>query len=183
LVQFAALFLARIYSFVWRYIGLAEIEAFFKAGLGSFVVLVAARLLLPETLQQWRVPLSIILMDTLTAFGGVLSLRVVRRIVYERFEKKSRGGVSKNDRLKPVLLVGAVFLWVAFSSTPVQARTAVQAAIFIALGLGGLHALGFEAGKEVRYIDWHQDRHRDQEADQHHDRYQHSPQSLRAALP
>jgi Na+-driven multidrug efflux pump len=37
-----------------------------------------------------------------------------------------------------VLLVGGVFLSVAFSSTPVQARTAVQAAIFIALGTGGL---------------------------------------------
>jgi dipeptide/tripeptide permease len=37
-----------------------------------------------------------------------------------------------------VLLLGGVFLWTAFSSTPVQARTAVQATIFIALGLGGL---------------------------------------------
>jgi hypothetical protein len=37
-----------------------------------------------------------------------------------------------------VLLIGGVFLYVAFSSTPVQARTAVQAAIFIALGTGGL---------------------------------------------
>lgn len=37
-----------------------------------------------------------------------------------------------------VLLIGGVFLYVAFSSTPVQARTAVQAAIFISLGTGGL---------------------------------------------
>ena len=37
-----------------------------------------------------------------------------------------------------VLLIGVAFLWVAFSSTPVQARTAVQAVIFIALGTGGL---------------------------------------------
>jgi hypothetical protein len=37
-----------------------------------------------------------------------------------------------------VLLLGVVFLYVAFSSTPVQARTAVQATIFIALGAGGL---------------------------------------------
>ena len=37
-----------------------------------------------------------------------------------------------------VLLIGGVFLYVAFSSTPVQARTAVQAVIFIALGAGGL---------------------------------------------
>ena len=37
-----------------------------------------------------------------------------------------------------VLLIGGVFLYVAFSSTPVQPRVAVQAAIFIALGAGGL---------------------------------------------
>jgi hypothetical protein len=37
-----------------------------------------------------------------------------------------------------VLLLGGGFLYVAFSSRPVQARTAVQAAIFIVLGVGGL---------------------------------------------
>jgi len=37
-----------------------------------------------------------------------------------------------------VLLVGGVFLYTAFSSTPMQPRIAVQAAIFIALGMGGL---------------------------------------------
>jgi dipeptide/tripeptide permease len=37
-----------------------------------------------------------------------------------------------------VLLVGVAFLYAAFSSTPVHARTAVQAVIFIGLGAGGL---------------------------------------------
>jgi hypothetical protein len=37
-----------------------------------------------------------------------------------------------------VLLLGGIFLYVAFSSSPVQARVAVQATIFMALGLGGL---------------------------------------------
>jgi hypothetical protein len=37
-----------------------------------------------------------------------------------------------------ILLLGAGFLYVAFSSTPVQSRVAVQAIIFIALGVGGL---------------------------------------------
>jgi dipeptide/tripeptide permease len=37
-----------------------------------------------------------------------------------------------------ILAVGGAFLYIAFSSDPVQARTAVQAAIFIALGTGGL---------------------------------------------
>ena len=37
-----------------------------------------------------------------------------------------------------VLALGGLFLYVAFSRTPVQARIAVQATIFMALGLGGL---------------------------------------------
>jgi len=49
-----------------------------------------------------------------------------------------------------VLLVGAVFLYAAFSSTPVHARTAVQAVIFIALGAGGLLVDWSRGGAAVR---------------------------------
>lgn len=37
-----------------------------------------------------------------------------------------------------ILLLGGVFLYSAFSTTPVQSRIAVQAVIFMALGIGGL---------------------------------------------
>jgi tryptophan-rich sensory protein len=36
------------------------------------------------------------------------------------------------------LLLGGLFLWLAFQSSPPQYRTAVQAVIFLALGAGGL---------------------------------------------
>ena len=38
-----------------------------------------------------------------------------------------------------ILLLGAAFLYYAFTSTPVQPRIAVQAVIFMALGSGGLY--------------------------------------------
>jgi dipeptide/tripeptide permease len=38
-----------------------------------------------------------------------------------------------------ILLLGVGFLYVAFSSAPIQPRVAVQAVIFIALGIGGLY--------------------------------------------
>ncbi len=109
LVQFGSLFLAQVYSFVWRYVGLAEIAAFLKAGVGSSLVLLALRLVLPESMQQWRVPISIILMTTVLGIGGVLTLRVVRRIVYERYEKDRRAkvGIDGDGRKQSVLLVGA----------------------------------------------------------------------------
>jgi FlaA1/EpsC-like NDP-sugar epimerase len=86
---------------------MAEVAAFLKAAWWSFLPLVVLRLALPSEFAQWRIPLSIILMTTVFGFGGVLALRVLRRAIYERYEKKIRGGVSKNGRLKPVLLVGA----------------------------------------------------------------------------
>ena len=81
LLQFAALFVFGVYNFVWRYIGLAEVGAFMKAAGASFLVLLLIRLGMPSLLQDLRVPLSIILMDTLLAFGGVLALRVLRRTI------------------------------------------------------------------------------------------------------
>ncbi len=107
LVQFSALFVAGVYAFIWRYVGLAELRAFVRAAVGSGAVLLAARLLLPVSLGHWRIPLSIILMDTLLAFSGVLGIRVVRRIVYERYEKQRHATGGSNGRRKPVLLVGA----------------------------------------------------------------------------
>ena len=36
------------------------------------------------------------------------------------------------------LLLGGLFLWLAFQESPPEYRTAVQACIFLALGAGGL---------------------------------------------
>ena len=107
LIQFGALNLFGIYSFVWRYIGMAELRPFIKAAWWSFLPIVLMRLGLPSEFAQWRVPLSITLIDTLLAFGGVLALRVLRRAMFERFEKERRVRGAAGGVAKPVLLVGA----------------------------------------------------------------------------
>jgi FlaA1/EpsC-like NDP-sugar epimerase len=109
LLQFGAMQIFGIYAFIWRYIGMAEVAAFLKAAWWSFLPLVLLRLGLPGDFQQWRVPLSICLMTTLFGIGGVLALRVLRRAVYERYEKDRRAKNARNGngRLEPVLLVGA----------------------------------------------------------------------------
>ena len=53
-------------------------------------------------------------------------------------ETRRRATVVMRGVYGVILLVGLAFLYVAFSTTPVQARVAVQATIFIALGAGGL---------------------------------------------
>lgn len=108
LVQFSALFLVGAYSILWRYVSLEDIKAFLKAAAISGAVMVAFRLLLsPERFIRWQVPLSIILMDTIFAFSGLLALRVLRRFVYEISDK--RRVTTGKRRLKPksTLMVGA----------------------------------------------------------------------------
>src|SRR5689334_5575682 len=87
MVQLATLSLTGVYAFIWRYIGMAEVRTFVKAALLAAIPLVVLRLGLPDSHEIWRVPLSIIVVDTVLAFGGVLGLRVARRALYERDEK------------------------------------------------------------------------------------------------
>jgi len=112
LVLFIQLMLIRltgIYAFVWRYVGMAEMKAFISGALLAALPLIVLRIALPQQMQAGRIPLSIILMDSMFAFGGVLGMRVMRRALYERRSKRrnalgqSQNGVAK----KPVLLIGA----------------------------------------------------------------------------
>jgi hypothetical protein len=74
-------------------------------------------------------------LDVVAAAGLVL---FARRFGADTEETRRQARAVMRGVYAAVLLVGGVFLYAAFSSTPVQARTAVQAAIFIALGGGGL---------------------------------------------
>lgn len=107
LVQFALLHLFGVYTFIWRYVGMAELRAFLKAALYSAVPLLLLRLLLSEELQSLRVPVSIILMDTVLAFGGVLGVRVLRRDVHETWAKRYRANGKDKRARRSVLLIGA----------------------------------------------------------------------------
>ncbi|HKS26850.1 MAG TPA: nucleoside-diphosphate sugar epimerase/dehydratase [Pyrinomonadaceae bacterium] len=107
LIQFAALTLAGVYTFIWRYVGIAEIRSFFHAWMGALLPLLLLRLALPSDYQLWRVPLSIIIIDGMLAFGGVLGVRIMRRAIYERYEKRRREATVDREKSKPVLLIGA----------------------------------------------------------------------------
>ena len=79
-----------------------------KAALISGVILIAVRFLaFADDFNLWQVPVSVILIDTLLAFGGLLGLRVLRRFVYEIGEKRSFTGVKRRIKRKSTLFVGA----------------------------------------------------------------------------
>jgi FlaA1/EpsC-like NDP-sugar epimerase len=109
-IQFGALLMVGVYKFIWRYISVSEAQVYLKAVLLATIPVLLARLVLPESYELLQVPLSITIMNTALAFGGLLCLRVSRRIVYERYQKQQNikaiagngwGGGSR------VLLVGA----------------------------------------------------------------------------
>ena len=108
LVQFAALNLFGVYSFVWRYTGMAELRTFIKAAGASLAILLALRFGLTSNFQAWRIPISVSIFDTVLAFGGLLGMRVLRRSLYETYEKEARFHPEEPDgEGKRTLLVGA----------------------------------------------------------------------------
>lgn len=107
LIQFVCVFALGAYHFVWRYIGMAEVRTFVRFAVISATPLVIMRLGLPETFGPWKVPLSIILLDTVFAFCGLLGIRILRRALYERYERTRRRGKSTSSRRRRTLLLGA----------------------------------------------------------------------------
>ncbi len=108
-VQFASLFVVGSYAIIWRYVSLEDIKTFLKAALISGGILLFIRLLVSsEQFSRWQVPLSIILMDTGLAFAGLLTLRILRRFVYEFAEKRTfQTNRRRYLRRKTALFVGA----------------------------------------------------------------------------
>jgi len=106
-LEFLALVAVGVYSFIWRYVGIGEIKAFLTAAGLSALPLLLIRLLLPDQYHDWRVPLSVIVINSVLALGGVFGLRVLRRVVYEASERRRRTDRSRTAARKAVLLVGA----------------------------------------------------------------------------
>ncbi len=99
-----------VLSFVWKYVGMAEVPAFVRAaaGLGG-----GARSRFacscPTSLADLRIPISIIVMTRVLAFGGLLGVRVAApRALGAGACSRRRSGPEAASRGRPaVLLVGA----------------------------------------------------------------------------
>ncbi len=108
LVQLSALFLVGAYSLIWRYVSIEDIKVFIKAAVISLVVLLLFRFALSFThFDLWQIPVSVVLIDTMMAFGGLLALRILRRFFYELDEKNRLTAGRKRGKRKPTLVVGA----------------------------------------------------------------------------
>jgi FlaA1/EpsC-like NDP-sugar epimerase len=108
LIQFSTLFLVGAYSILWRYVSIEDLKGFIVAALVSGSILLALRFLLNFTdFSLWRVPISVIMIDTVLGFGGLVGLRVLRRFFYEIGDKGGTFTSSRRVKRKAALLVGA----------------------------------------------------------------------------
>ncbi|MCC6328850.1 MAG: polysaccharide biosynthesis protein [Acidobacteria bacterium] len=108
LIQFSALFLVGSYSIIWRYVSISDLRVFLTAAIVSGGILLVLRFALALTdLSLWQVPMSVILIDTVLGYGGLVGVRVLRRFVYEVWDKRSPLMRSRAPKRKPALLVGA----------------------------------------------------------------------------
>ena len=108
LIQFSTLFLVGAYSILWRYVSIEDLKAFLASAVISGSILIALRFLLNLTdFTLWQVPISVIMIDTVLGFGGLLGLRVIRRFLYELGDKKGTLASSRRVKRKAALLVGA----------------------------------------------------------------------------
>ncbi len=108
LIQLSALFLVGAYSIIWRYVSIEDIKVFLKAAAISCTILIILRfVLIFSNFNLWQIPISVILIDTMMAFGGLLALRILRRFMYELNEKNRVYTGRRRLKRKPTLIVGA----------------------------------------------------------------------------
>ncbi len=107
-IQFLSLFLVSGYTILWRYVSIEDIKVFIRAAVISTLLLITFRFL--PVLQEfnfWQVPVSVILIDAVLAFGGMLAIRVLRRFVYELGDDRRVFSGRRRPERKAALLVGA----------------------------------------------------------------------------
>jgi FlaA1/EpsC-like NDP-sugar epimerase len=130
LIQLGALYLLEGYKLIWRYISLEDVDRFVRAALLSAAPILILRLTLPESLGQFRTPLSVTVVDSILAFGGALGLRMLCRAMLEAQKKQAVKARTAAGVKKTVLVIGAD-------------RTAVMVAREIQNHSAELEVLGF----------------------------------------
>jgi len=106
-IQLLALYVTGVRKFVWRYIGINELGTFARAAILAAIPLLVLRMTLPQSLSAGRMPISVIIMDSIFVLGGTMMLRISRRMVYERYEKLQINTQAIGRNKKQILLIGA----------------------------------------------------------------------------
>jgi nucleoside-diphosphate-sugar epimerase len=89
----------------WRYMGFSDALQVTRAYFAFSVALLVLRFALPPQAGVARVPASVIIIDLLLALFGAMSVRFLRRYIYELKSKESNS--PQSDGPRRLLLIGA----------------------------------------------------------------------------
>ncbi len=104
-IQLWTLRVGGAHKFVWRYFSLAETQVFLIIATGSLALLVLVRFAVASALGDWFPPVSLLVVDTIVGFGGLVGLRTVCRILSENEDsKRDDEPIMQKQR---ILLIGA----------------------------------------------------------------------------
>jgi FlaA1/EpsC-like NDP-sugar epimerase len=108
--QWILLFLFRAYRRMWRFTSLIDLPPFFAAFLLSGCGMALLRAVAPHL--AWMapvtvIPYSVVILATLLGLGGVLALRIVRRLVFEWQARRRVFLSAPNRKVSRVVLLGA----------------------------------------------------------------------------
>jgi len=99
--------LAGVYDIAWRYISLGDVITISLTLVPLSVLMAFGRLFLPNKLQLFRIPSSVIVMEFLLVLLGTLSVRMARRYLFEQEERRRFGYSGSPFDTKRVFLIGA----------------------------------------------------------------------------
>ena len=109
-VQLAMFWCFRVYRRMWRFMGFVDLPVFAGAFLAGMVVLLAGRTFGGRVAAWMNVPYSIVFMSCVFGGTGVVGMRMLRRVLYERMLRR-RNWLQQTDgkptRARRVLLLGA----------------------------------------------------------------------------
>ena len=96
-----------VYRLKWRFIGIVDIHQIVRPYIAIFGLLVFARAVLPPALSLIRLPLSVIVIQFMAAFGGALAARVL----WQLFDRRAAAARTSPDKAagvgRRILLLGA----------------------------------------------------------------------------
>jgi POT family proton-dependent oligopeptide transporter len=108
------------------------------ANLGAFLYTRMLKPVIGQPGADGRIRIFWLLFAVLDVVAALTLVMFARRFGADTPDTRRKARTMMNVVYVLILLVGAAFLYAAFSSAPVQYRTAVQALIFLALGGVGL---------------------------------------------
>jgi FlaA1/EpsC-like NDP-sugar epimerase len=82
-LELTALHIFGCQKFSWRYVKLADVQAFFMAAISAAIPMALLRLMLPNSLGEFRIPHSVIVINMLIGYCGILGVRVICRALDE----------------------------------------------------------------------------------------------------